>query len=425
MRCIDAGHDVRLYKQPSLGRVDRAGEGFRGLKVIDNWRDSMGWARDGLIMSSGNWRFNYELDRFRELGFKLFAPTVKSAELEIKRGVGMEAMRAVGIDIPPYQTFNSLEDAEKFARKQQDGYVFKTMGDEDDKSLSFVASDPAELVGWIQQKIDRGMKLKGPCMLQEKIDMVAEVGAAGWFGPDGFLPDKYELSFEHKKLYNDEKGQNTGEQGTLIQNVEQDRLVDECLLPMEPILSVLGHRGDFSIGVGIDTRGKAWPFEFTARCGWPDFHIRVATHKGDPAQWMRDLLDGKDTLKVSRDAAIGVVMSQPPYPSDKGAPEMVEGNPISGLDEVWDDVHPVSVMIGRGPKWEGGKIVDGPIFQTTGSYVLVATGLGKTIEKARQKVYSVADSIKYPDPGYRTDIGLKVAKALPELHRFNYAKNLV
>jgi len=50
------------------------------------------------------------------------------------------------------------------------------------------------------------------------------------------------------------------------------------------------------------------------RPGWPLFQIQQALHKGDPAEWMLDLLDGKDTLKVSKDIACGVVVSIPDYP---------------------------------------------------------------------------------------------------------------
>lgn len=385
----------------------------------------MPWARDGLIVTTGNWRFMGELDRYRDLGYRIFAPTVKSAELEIQRGAGMDAMKAAGIEIPPYETFASLEDAERFARKSDRGWVFKTMGDEADKSLSYVAADPADLVGWIRQKIARGMVLKGPCMLQEKIEMLAELGVSGWCGPDGFLPDKWQICFEHKKLMDGEIGPNTGEQGTVCQYVETDKLADECLKPMEPILRALGHRGDFAVGVGIDTAGRAWPFEFTCRLGWPAFFIQVASHKGDPAKWMRDLLDGKDSLRVSQDVAIGVVCAQPMYPYGKSPPELVEGNPISGLDAVMDDIHLVSVMLGKGPRMtDEGKVALGEAYLTTAEYVLAATGLGKTIEKARERVYRTVDAFTFPNKIYRTDIGLKLEKPLPKLHRFGYAREM-
>lgn len=423
LRCTAAGHSVRWFREEK--RPSRDGEGFKGIVVVDDWRQHMKWAKEGLILCTGNDKYIGALEGWRDLGFKIFAPTPRSAALEIKRSIGMDLLKKAGIEVSPYKTFNSLEEAERFARKSDQAYVFKTMGDETDKSLSYVSSDPADLVGWIQQKIKRGLRLKGPCILQEKIDMLCDYGASGWVGPDGFLPDKWQICFEHKKLMNGEIGPNTGEQGTVCQYVKQDKIADEMLKPLEKALIKLGHRGDFSIGVGIDKNGKAWPFEFTARLGWPAFFIQVASHIGDPAQWMRDLLDGKDTLQVSYKTAIGVVLAQPMYPYQKSPAEIVEGNPITGAEDVLEDLHFCSVMKGRGPKMKDGKVVDSEIYQTTGEYVMVATGLGKNIEKSRETVYDTIDQVKFPNMMYRTDIGEKVQKYLPDLHEAGYALEML
>jgi len=419
LRCTEAGHDVRWFQD---SRTSKDGNGFHGFKKVDDWRSSMGWARDGLVITSGNCKYMRELDRFRELGFKIFGPTYRSAQLEIERGIGMEAMKEAGIAVPPYEMFDSLEAASKFARKSDKCFVFKPLGHEDDKSLTFVSCDPAEMVGWIERQIKRGMKLKGPCMLQEKIDMLAEIGIAGWFGPQGFLSDKYEISFEHKKLMNGEIGCATGEMGTATAYVKSDPLVDQFLKPMENYLLKSGHTGDFAVGCGVDKQGKVWPFEFTARLGWPDFFIRMAMQSSrDPAQWMRDLLDGDDTLKVKYDAAIGVVMAQPKFPYAISKPEDVEGNPITGLEDDDDAMHPIGVMICKGPKMEDGKVIEGPITQTTGEYVLCVTGTGKTVSDARERVYKSVNEVKFPNSMFRTDVGEKVITALPKLHEFGLA----
>lgn len=418
LRASRAGHVVKWFR--FLKRPTRDGEGFEGFIVVDRWQDHMQWAKDGLIICMHNGKYIYELDRYREFGFKIFGPTVKSAELEIRRSVGMSAFKAAGIDIPDYHEFTSLSDARKFAMKADQPYVFKTLGDNEDKSLSFVASDPAELVGWIDEKMATGLNLKGPCMLQEKIDMVCEMGVSAWCGPAGFLPDKYQIFFEHKKLMCDELGPNTGEMGTLQSYVDTDRMVEEVLLPLEPIVRTLGHCGDFAVGCGIDSSGKAWPFEPTCRLGWPAFFGQVAAHRGDPVKWMRDLLDGKDTLRVTYDAGLIVLMAQPPFPYDE-AEKIV---PITGLEDIGDQAHPVSVMKGRGPLMRGDVIVMGDIDQTTGEYVLCVSGFGKTIDRARKKTYEAIDKVKFPDRMYRTDVGLKVADCLSQLHKFGYALTL-
>lgn len=365
-----------------------------------------------------------ELERYRDFGFKIFGPTPASARLEIDRSAGMELLQAHGIDMPPYETFDSLEEAEKFARKSDRAWVAKPMGDEADKSLTYVSSDPADLVGWLRRQIAGGKKLKGKLMLQEKVDLLSELGVSGWMGPEGFLPDKWQVCVEHKKLMNGEIGPSTGEMGTVCQYAETDKLAEEMLLPLEPTLRALGHRGDFSIGAMVDTKGRAWPLEFTARAGWPAFHIQVASHRGDPAKWMRDLLDGKDSLRVSYDVSLGVVMAQPRFPYGGTPEDLVVGNPIQGIADNYDDLHCVNVMLGKGPIMQDGKVVEGPTYQTSGEYVLVATGLGKTVEKARSKVYRTIKGVKFANSMYRTDIGEKVQDALPALHKAGYAMGM-
>lgn len=410
LRCAEAGHEVRIFRHSPKKPV-RYGEGFPGITLVDSWQPSMPWAREGLIVITGNFVLIHEMDRWRDLGYKIFGPTVKSARLEIDRMTGMDAMRAAGIEIPECHNFTSLQEAYRFARKEDRPFVFKPSGDEDNKAMTYVAQDQQDLVGWLSRQIEAGKSVK-QCFLQEKVDVMAEIGVSGWMGPEGFLPDCWQICFEHKKLMPGERGPNTGEAGTICQYTEEDKLADEMLRPLEPILRGLGHRGDFAIGAIVDRAGKTWPLEFTARLGFPAWWIQMASHRSDPARWMRDLLDGKDSLRVSYDAAIGVVVGIPRYPYNASPPELVEGHPIQGYEEHKQDIHLASAMMHKGE------------VQTTGEYVMVATALGKTIERVRQRVYGTLDEVRVADMIYRDDIGEKVSAALPELHRFGYALTL-
>lgn len=423
MRAVACGHEVRLFRYSK--KPTRYGEGFKGITLVDDWRQHMTWAKEGLILLTANNRYVGELDRYREFGYKnIFAPTVASAKLEIVRSAGMDAMKAIGIEVPPYQTFDSFEAAEQFARKSDRSWVFKPMGDEEDKAMTYVSKDPADMVGWLQRQIKTGKKLTGKGMLQEKVERLAELGVSGWMGPEGFLPEKYQLCFEHKAFAAGDVGQATGEMASICAYTDQDKLASEMLLPLEPILRTLGHRGDFAIGAMIDTKGKAHFLEATSRLGWPAFWIQTASHRGDPIQWMKDLLDGKDTLKVSYDIAIGIVMVQPDFPYDNADPALSTGIPIRGVADVLPDIHLVEAMMGVGPVMENGKVVDRLTYQTAGTYPLVATALGKTVTQAREKVYRTVDKVYFPNRMYRTDIGEKVIAKLPALHRFGYAKDM-
>lgn len=423
LRCAAAGHEVRLYRHMPK-RKERYGEGFKEITLVDDWRVSMPWAKDGLVVLTGNYVLTAELDRYRELGYNIFAPTAASARLEIDRMHGMKVAEAAGLAVPEYHVFGSLEETEAFARKQNRGFVFKPAGDEENKALTYVAEDPADLVGWLRRQIKAGKQMK-QCLLQEKIEVLSELGVSGWMGLDGFLPDKWGLSIEHKKLMSGEHGPATGEMATVCQYVEDDKLADEMLLPLEPVLRALGHRGDFSVGAIVDTKGKAWFLEVTARCGYPAWWIQTASHRGDPAKWMLGLLKGDDSLRVSYDVAIGVVCAQPPFPYGHDVPHaMVEGNPIGGVDDFPEQVHLASVMRGKGPVWHDGKIVEEMTYETTGPYVLVCTGLGKTVARARAKVYQAVDGVRFAEKMFRDDAGEKVVAVLDKLHKVGYCKRM-
>ena len=421
MRASEAGHEVKLFRFAK--RQTRFGTGFgKQFQLVSDWKAEMPWARDGLVFMTGNSRYLTDLDRFRDLGYRnIFGPTVASARLEIDRQAGMDALKAIGVETPPYQMFDSLEDAEEFARKSDRAYVFKPMGSDDDKAKTYVSRDPADLVGWLQRQIKKGEKINGKAMLQERVDKLAEIGVSGWMGKEGFLPDKLHVCFEFKKLMPGEIAMNTGEQGSVAAYTDVDKLAKDMLLPLEVVFRTLGHTGDTAIGAMVGTDGKAYPLEFTMRTGHPITWIQAASHRGDPLQWMKDALEGRDSLKVTNDVAIGVVLSHGMYPHDASSPDQVEGVPIQGADEVLSDLHLVEAMRGRGPVWEGGKVVEKPVFETAGEYVAVATGLGKTVSKAMKRVYSTVDKVRFPDMGYRNDVGARLEKELPKLHGAGYA----
>ena len=422
-RAAVAGHEVKLWIPSGPdGKPAHDGDGFPGIEKVTSWRPHMAWAKRGLIVNLFNdKKLTAELDDWRRFGMPIFGPSAKSAELERNRGLGMKFIEQHGIEIPKFTTFKTLEEAIAFAWKATQPYVFKTMGDEEDKSLSYVASDPADLVGWLEMKRDQGLKLKGPCMLQEKIDKICDVGVSGWMGKHGFLQGKFTVNFEHKKLMPGDYGPNTGEMGTVIKYVEGGRLVDEMLLPFEKSLIELGHIGDFDVECGIDSKGNAHPYEFSARFGWPSTQIAFACHTGDPVNWMKAAVaTGDDLLEVDDRVAIGVLMCRPPFPNKNEDPQSNVGYPIAGVEDVWDHVSPWQMMLADGAVMDGDHPGKGEVYKTTGEYICVVTALGPDVHDVIPQVYETVDRIKFADRIVRNDIGARLEKELPKLHALGY-----
>lgn len=420
IRCQKAGHQVRLWL--SKENHKDTGLGFKGIERISNWLPSAQWA--DIVIPSGNHDFMAKLDMLRKMEVTVFGPTKASADLEIDRAKGMEFFEDHGIEVPEWTEFKSLKEAEDHVRKTEERYVFKTLGDEDDKALSYVAKSPADMIARLQRWQDLGMNPKGPVMLQEFIEGI-ELGVSRWMGSDGFI-GKYNVNFEHKKLLSGDCGPNCGEAGTVMKYVEKDKLGDEMLAPLEDSLVELGHTGDIDVNCIIDNNGKAWPLEFTARLGWPAANIMWACHKGDPVQWMLDACEGEDTLEVSPQIACGVVLAQPDYPNSKLTKRELGDIPVYGVtNENRKYIHPQSIGIKTMPDMEGGKVVQRELWTTTGDYLAVVTGMGKTVSQAASRAYDTIKEIHIPNIMYRDDIGEKLKETIPELQKHGYAKEFV
>jgi phosphoribosylamine--glycine ligase len=163
------------------------------------------------------------------------------------------------------------------------------------------------------------------------------------------------------------------------------------------------------------------------RPGWPLFCIQQALHKGDPAQWMLDLLNGKDTLKVSNKIACGVVITMPPYPYDKGTPQSEScGFPMFDLDmeDVIKNVHLISAMCAEAPAMVDGKVkLKHEQFVTAGNYVCIVSSIGETVKEASEGCYElIKKKINIPNSiGYRNDAGERLESQLPELCEMGFS----
>lgn len=416
VKCKRAGHAVRIWMAPENNKT--TGDGFKGIEKVDNWLASVKWA--DLIVPTGNHSFMMKMDALRKLGANIFGPSAESASLEIEREKGMKFFEKHGVKVPEYKTFKTLKEAELHVRKTEKRYVFKTMGDEDDKSLSYCGKSPADMIARLMRWQKLNMKLKGEVMLQEFIDG-QEFAVSRWVGKEGFIGE-YNENFEHKKLLSGNCGPNCGEAGTVMKYTDESKIGETVLAPLEKALVAMGHLGDFDVNCIIDEKGNAYALEPTARLGWPAANIFWASHKGDPAQWMLDACKGMDSLEVSPQVAVGIVIAQPDYPYSKLTKEETDGIPVYGVTKDNEkNIAPQCVKIETMPNMEGDKVVDKPTWVTTGDYVCVVTALGKTVSSACDRAYKTVKELHIPDIIYRNDIGKKLEEEIPKLQKNGYA----
>jgi len=419
-RCAQAGHEVKWYlaDKPSINK--QTGDNFKGITKVANWVAHVMWA--DLVFPVSNDMFMERLDFFKKKGAKVFAPSVKSANLEISRADGMRLLESVGVETAPYKTFKTMKEARKHVEKTGDRFVFKTLGDNEDKALTYVSKNPADLIGWMDRMIALKKEPTGDVMLQQFISGI-EMGVSRWMGSKGWV-GPYNESFEHKKLMSGNYGPNTGEMGTIAAFTKQSKLGKETLDKLEAKLLALGHLGDTALGFIIDEDGKPWPTEWTCRPGWPIFNMMLGSIEGDPAAWMIDAMAGKDTTTFKEDIGCCLVLAHGDFPHGNATKREVADVPIYGVTKGnKKHLHPQSVKIDVLPDMDGDKLVQRPVWNTSGDYVLVITGYGKTVEQSTDRAYKTAKQLHVSNPILRDDIGELLEEQLPKLHKMGYAEH--
>lgn len=415
VRALEAGHAVRYWA------ADRH-PGGRGLieKVLE-WQPHMDWA--DLVVLSGNCDYPPGLDAYFGKGYPIFGTNPKAAELELDRGLGQKVLREYGIQTIPYKVVRSVEEAIRLVCKTGQGYAMKPWGGDADKAMTCLCKTPDDAIFTLKRWEAKGL-FKGELMMQELVEGV-EVGISGFFGPGGWSR-ALEESFEHKKFLNDDLGQNTGEMGTVIRHVRRSKLFDMILEPLTDYLHVCNFVGDCNVNCIVTPKGVPLPLEFTVRLGWPDYNIRQEVIKGDPLEWMLDLLNGADSLEVSQEIVCGVLVAHGDFPWEADPPQEWAGYPLHGITpEIAPHVHYQQAMRGPTPLLVGSKVRDVEMDLTAGARPLVVTGCGRTVVAARGAAYAVLGGISCPSNiMYRTDIGRRLEADLPALQKHGFAEGM-
>lgn len=417
LRCQEAGHSVQLWL-PANPKISSIGKGM--VPRPEEWKPLMSWA--DLILPTTNCKYGAELEPFFDKGYPILGANLAGAELELEREKGQKLLTECGIECPEHREFNNYDTAISYVKATKKAYVAKPWGGASDKALTYVSSSPADMVFKLQEW--KKAHVKGSFMLQEKVSGI-EMGISAWFGPGGWCA-ALEENWEEKKLMNDGLGCNTGEQGTTVRYVRRSKLFNEVLKPVGEHLHKIGYVGNVDVSCIIDDRGQPWPLEFTCRCGWPAFVIQTALLTGDPAEWMLDLLNGKDTLRVSDEIAVGVVMTHGDFPYGHATGKSTTGFPIYGITgRNQNQIHFQSVMEDVAPVMLNGEVKEMVTTVTAGDYVAVVVGCGESVRAAQQSSYRVCWQLDWPSNRmFRTDIGKRLKKELPALQQHGFAADM-
>jgi phosphoribosylamine--glycine ligase len=324
-----------------------------------------------------------------------------AAVIEGSKLFAKDLMKKYNIPTADYATFDSPPEAMSYLRERGTPAVIKADGLAAGKGVLTVQSlDEAEKVidSILTQKI---FGKAGDQIVIEDFLTGEEASFIVFTDGDTTLP--MPSSQDHKPIYDNDQGPNTGGMGAyspapVITKALQRKIMDEIMIPVVRGMAEEGRRFKGILYAGLMINGEDIKvLEFNARFGDPETQPILMRMKTDLVPVLDAIVDEQlDRISIQWDQrpAVCVVMASKGYPGG-----YQKGPAIEGLKEI-QSIHNVEVF-------HAGTTLKGNRVLTNGGRVLGVTALGDTIAEAIDSAYSAASHIHWEGAYYRKDRGRK------------------
>ncbi len=337
------------------------------------------------------------VDAFTEIGLAIFGPTQKAAEIESSKAFAKELMQRHAIPCADSATFSEYDKAIEYLKNQKIPIVIKADGLAQGKGVVI-----AESMKEAEKTLTDMMKSKtfgaaGNTVVIEEHLYGRELSFFVFTDGERVVPTV--PACDYKRIYDGDKGPNTGGMGSYSPPPFYNEVLGNIILKtiMEPAILALNdggrrYKGALYGGLMI-TNHVPKVIEFNARLGDPEAQVVLPRLQTDLVDIMMATINNeldKINVEFSDDACVGVVMASGGYPG-----KYQTGFPISGLDDVDKDIMLFHAGTRINPE---GNIL------TSGGRILTVTATGKDLAEAREKVYKNIPRIKFEGCYYRKDI---------------------
>ncbi len=341
------------------------------------------------------------VDDLEAAGVKAFGPSKWAARLEGSKGFTKDLCKANKIPTAAYERFKGAAAAKDYVRKMGAPIVVKADG---------LAAGKGVVVAETMQEAEAAIDMMfGGGLGEPAWEIVVEeclVGEEASFFAlcDGESAIALVSAQDHKRVYDGDKGPNTGGMGAyspapIMTDAMNARVMDEIILPTVRAMAAMGapYKGVLFAGLMITARGPQL-IEYNVRFGDPECQVLMLRLMSDIVPALLAARDGQLKnfgLRWYPDAALTVVMAAKGYPGP-----YAKGSEIKGLDAAARsggvEIFHAGTMTKTG---EGEKIF------SNGGRVLNVCARGETVAQAQQRAYSAVDKINWPDGFCRRDIG--------------------
>ncbi|MDC0522451.1 phosphoribosylamine--glycine ligase [Nitrosopumilus sp.] len=340
------------------------------------------------------------VDKFNKLNLKVFGPSQAAAQLESSKIWAKNFMKRNNIPTARFEIFDDPQKAEEHVKSIDYDVVVKADGLAAGKGV-IVCNGNDEAISAIQTILvkktfgDAGNKI----IIEERIDGIEASYIAL---SDGNVALPMASSQDHKRIFDDDKGPNTGGMGAysptpIITNDLAKKIQEEVI---EKTIDAMKNEGIFFKGflyAGIMIKDdKPYVLEYNVRMGDPECQPITMRMNFDLYDYFIASVDGTlsslPSLSWKDQFAVCVVLASDGYPGSYST-----NDEITGFDSIPNDTN----VFHAGTKKSDGKIL------SNGGRVLGVTSLGDSLESAIDNAYLAIEKISWSNKFCRTDIGKK------------------
>ena len=340
------------------------------------------------------------VDMFNEMGLKIFGPTKKAAQLESSKIWAKQFLKRNNIPTAAFEVFNDAVKAKEYVNQIEYNVVIKADGLASGKGV-IVCDSKAEAEKSIDMMLvdkkfgDAGNNI----IIEERIDGIEASYIAL---SDGKIAIPMATSQDHKRIFDNDKGPNTGGMGAysptpiidkdLSQKI-QEKIIDKTISSLRN--EGITFKGFLYAGIMLKD-GEPYVLEYNVRMGDPECQPILMRMDSDLFEYLvgsvEGTLENKSLISWKNKSAVCIVLASKGYPES-----YPKGEEIFGLGNAFDD----ACIFHAGTKELDKKII------TNGGRVLGVTALGDTLEAAIKHAYDVTEKISWENKYLRTDIGKK------------------
>lgn len=338
------------------------------------------------------------VDRLEEEGIPAFGPTAYAAQMEASKIFSKNLMRKYGIPTAKCEIFTEMDKALAYLDTQEAPIVVKADGLALGKGV-VVAATIEEAKNAVIEMMEGGkFGRSGARVLIEECMVGREVTVLCFC--DGKTIRPMPASQDHKRVFDGDKGPNTGGMGAfapspLYTEEIAERTEKEILIPTLNAMNSEGFtfKGVLYVGLMLTKDGPK-VVEYNARFGDPETQVVLPLLESDLFAIMRAVREGRlaeTDIRWKKESAACIVLASGGYPG-----KYESGKLISGLEDA--EAAGATVYHAGTKKTDAGYV-------TAGGRVLGVTALGDTLADAVHSAYAAAEKIHFEGAHMRRDIG--------------------